>query len=189
MGGPSVGKVREWCVESRHLQGCNFCMCRLRTDGLTPASKYWMYRSHAGVMGPVSWYSYVTTWLKPLSPTLRLSWGSGNEVTQDHGRASLPLVAKTSPGCRGCFILVRTSERLPTWTTGDVWSRTIRESSVESVWCVDRVFSCRVYIDSNLRDSRIWVSLVCGSHHVDNLTNSMCLLVIDVVFLNTLNCL
>jgi hypothetical protein len=29
-------------------------LCRLRTDGLTPASKYWMYRSHACVMGPVS---------------------------------------------------------------------------------------------------------------------------------------
>jgi hypothetical protein len=39
------------------------------------------------------------------------------------------------------FILVRTSERLPTWTTGDVCSETIRESSVESMWRVDRVFS------------------------------------------------
>jgi hypothetical protein len=51
------------------------------------------------------------------------------------------------------FILVGTSERLPTWTTGDVWSRTIRESSVESVWCVDRIFLCKVYIDSNHHDS------------------------------------
>jgi hypothetical protein len=44
---------------------------------------------------------------------------------------------------------------LPTRTTGDVWSETIHESSVESVWCVDQVFPCRVYIDSNRHDSRI----------------------------------
>jgi hypothetical protein len=54
-----------------------------------------------------------------------------------------------------CFILVGTSERLPTRTTGDVWSRTIRESSVESMLYVDWVFPYRVYIDSNHRDSRI----------------------------------
>jgi hypothetical protein len=54
-----------------------------------------------------------------------------------------------------CFVLVGTSERLPSWTTGDVWSGTICESSVESVCHVDRVFSCMVYIDSNHRDSRI----------------------------------
>jgi hypothetical protein len=27
-------------------------------------------------------------------------------------------------------------------------------------------FPCSVYIDSNRRDSQIWVPLVCGSHHV-----------------------
>jgi hypothetical protein len=30
-----------------------------------------------------------------------------------------------------------------------VWLRGIRGPSVESVWCVGQVFSCRVYIDSN----------------------------------------
>jgi hypothetical protein len=58
-------------------------------------------------------------------------------------------------GVGTCFSLVGTSKRLPTRTTEDVWSRTIRESSVESVWLVDRVFPCRVYIDSNRRDSQI----------------------------------
>jgi hypothetical protein len=57
------------------------------------------------------------------------------------------------PGVGSYFVLVGTSERLPTWPTGDVWSRTIRESSVKSVWCVDWVFPSRVYIDSNRRDS------------------------------------
>jgi hypothetical protein len=110
-------------------------------------------------------------------------------VTQDDDRASQSLVTKTSPRCRACFILVRTSERLPMWTTGVVWSGTIRESSVESVGCVDWVFPCRVYIDSNRRDSQICVPRVCGNHHVDNLTNSMSLFVTDVVLLNILNCL
>jgi hypothetical protein len=39
-GGPSVGKVRDWCVESQHLQGGSPHLCRLRTDGLASASKY-----------------------------------------------------------------------------------------------------------------------------------------------------
>jgi hypothetical protein len=59
------------------------------------------------------------------------------------------------PGVGACFVLVGTSERLPTRTTGDVWSGTIRESSMENVSCVDRLFQYRVYIDLNLRDSRI----------------------------------
>jgi hypothetical protein len=59
------------------------------------------------------------------------------------------------PSVGAYFGLVGTSERLLIWTTGDVWSGTIRESSVESVWRVDRVFPCRVYIDSNCRDSQI----------------------------------
>jgi hypothetical protein len=59
------------------------------------------------------------------------------------------------PGVGACFILVGTSERLPTRTTGDVWSGIIRESSVESVRRVDRGFPRRVYIDPNSRDSRI----------------------------------
>jgi hypothetical protein len=32
-----------------------------------------------------------------------------------------------------CFILVGTSERMPTRTTGEVWSGTIRELSVKSM--------------------------------------------------------
>jgi hypothetical protein len=51
---PSVGKVREWHVKRWHLQGYSPCLCRLRTDGLAPVSKYWTYRSHTGVMGPIS---------------------------------------------------------------------------------------------------------------------------------------
>jgi hypothetical protein len=36
-----------------------------------------------------------------------------------------------------------------------VWSMIIHRLSMESVWLVDQVFPCRMYIDSNRRDSRI----------------------------------
>jgi hypothetical protein len=92
-------------VASRNLQGCSPRLCRLRTVQLALATKYWMYRSHAGDMGPVSWCNCVTIGPKPLSPTPGLSHGRRNEVTQDDGWASLSLIAKTSFGCRGMFWL------------------------------------------------------------------------------------
>jgi hypothetical protein len=33
-----VGKVGEWYVASRHLQGCSPHLCWLKTDGLAPTS-------------------------------------------------------------------------------------------------------------------------------------------------------
>jgi hypothetical protein len=36
-----------------------------------------------------------------------------------------------------------------------VWSRATHGPSVESMWHIGRVFSCRVYIDSNHHDSQI----------------------------------
>jgi hypothetical protein len=66
-----------------------------------------------------------------------------------------PQSLRLLPGVGVRFVLVGTSEKLPTWTTGEVWSGTLRESSMESVWHVDRVFPCMMYIDSNHRDSRI----------------------------------
>jgi hypothetical protein len=64
-------------------------------------------------------------------------------------------LSRLLPGVGAYFALVGTSEMLPTQTMGGVWFGTIRESSVKSVWRVDRVFPSRVYIDSNHRDSRI----------------------------------
>jgi hypothetical protein len=55
-----------------------------------------------------------------------------------------------------CFDLVETSERLLyTDHMRRVWLRAICGLSMESVWCVDQVFPCRVYIDSNLLDMSI----------------------------------
>jgi hypothetical protein len=53
-GGLSVGKVREYDVETQHLQSCRSHLCRLRIEGLVPTSKYWTYWSHAGDMGSVN---------------------------------------------------------------------------------------------------------------------------------------
>jgi hypothetical protein len=49
-------------------------LCCLRTDGLVPVSKYWMYRSHAGVYGPSKPSSLSSTdaWLKPTASLARL---------------------------------------------------------------------------------------------------------------------
>jgi hypothetical protein len=40
-----------------------------------------------------------------------------------------------------------------------VWSGTIRGLSEGCVWRVGRISPCMVYIDSNHRDSRIWVTI------------------------------
>jgi hypothetical protein len=65
-GGESVVAILRFLYGSPRL-------CRLRTKWLVPMSKYRTYRSHTGDMGPVSLCSCVTTSLKPLSPTPRLS--------------------------------------------------------------------------------------------------------------------
>jgi hypothetical protein len=46
-GGRSVVAVMRFLCGSLHL-------CRLRTEGLVPMSKYGTYRSHVGDMDPVS---------------------------------------------------------------------------------------------------------------------------------------
>jgi hypothetical protein len=188
-GWSSIGKVGEWCVGNWHLQGYSLRLCQLRTDELGLVSKYWMYRSHDGDMSSVSWCSCDTTWPKHLSLTLRLSWGRGMRWPKTTDGPVYLQSPRLLPGVGACFILMGTSEMSPMRTMGDVWSGTICESSMENMWHVDRIFPCRVYIDSNHRDARIWVPLVYASHHVDNLTNSMSLLVTDVILLNILNCL
>jgi hypothetical protein len=70
-------------------------------------------------------------------------------VTQDDDWAASLRSPRLLPSVVAYFVLVGTSERLPMQTMADVWSGSIRESSVESVRRVDRVFPCKVYIDSN----------------------------------------
>jgi hypothetical protein len=68
-------------VASHHLQGCSPRLCRLRTDGLAPASKYWTYWSHAGVYGPSkpSNFSSIEAWLKTTASLVGLEEKLGTD--------------------------------------------------------------------------------------------------------------
>jgi hypothetical protein len=171
-------------VESRYLQGCSPCLCQLRTDELVSTSKYWAHRSHAGNVVPVSlvachrqklglslllpWLAWERNWIR----TRRLASRCAVNYIRSH-------FFLRSSGI--CLNLSVTHKRLLCVDhVRYIWSMAIRRLSVECVWRVGRVSPCRVYIDSNSRDSRIWVPLVYSSQHVDNLTNLMSLSVFDL---------
>jgi hypothetical protein len=65
-------------------------------------------------------------------------------------------------GVGSYFILVGTSERLPTRTTGDVWSRTIHELSLESVLIGFSPVGCTsIQITATLRyEYRLFVAVI-----------------------------
>jgi hypothetical protein len=148
-------------MSSRHLQGCSRRLSRLRTDGLAPASKYWMYRSYVGVYRPNKpssrlsidvWLSLLLHWLAWERNRVRTR-GSVSQRAVDYVGSPFsweqwlcPTMSTTHEG------LVYVDH------VRYVWSWTICGLSVESVWHVGLVSPCRVYIDSNHRDSRIWVT-------------------------------
>jgi hypothetical protein len=76
-----VGKVREWYAMSWHLQGYIPRLCRFKADGLAPMSKYWTYRSHAGVYELSKPSSQMSTgaWLFPTASRV----GSGEKLGTD----------------------------------------------------------------------------------------------------------
>jgi hypothetical protein len=90
-------------------------------------------------IGLVSWCSCVTTWLKPLS----LLQGCCEGERMRWPKATVGPVCLWSsrllPGVGAYFVLMGTSEMLPTWIMWDVWSGTLRGSSMESVWHINRV--------------------------------------------------
>jgi hypothetical protein len=105
-------------MESRHLQGCSPCLSRLRTDGLTPASKYWTYRSHAGAYVP-SKPSNLPSTEGGFTPTISMA-GSGEKLVTDPwiGQSSccglsrepffsgaVALSIAVDDGTKGCYIL------------------------------------------------------------------------------------
>jgi hypothetical protein len=162
-------------MKSRHLQGCSPHLCRLRTDGLA----LWASIERTdrmlvhGPSKPISRLS-TETWLFPLFHWLlwERSW---IRTRRSVSRRVVDCVE--SPSSRGSG-----SVQIYWWLHERllyidhmryVWSRAICGPSVKSVWRVGWVFPRRVYIDSNHLDSQIWVPLVCGSHHVDNLMNLM----------------
>jgi hypothetical protein len=154
----SEGKGRESAMAILRFLCGSPRLCQLMIEGLVPMIKYWTYRSYTGDMGLVRWCSWVTTWPKPLSLLQGYREGGGKRWPKTTAGSVCLRLPRLLLGVGACFVLMGTSERLPTWTTWDVGSSTLCESSVESVWRVDQVFPCRVYIDSNHRESRIWVT-------------------------------
>jgi hypothetical protein len=156
-----VGKFREWYVASWHLQGCSPHLSRLSTDGLTLVSKYWTYRSHAGVYGlsKPSSRLLIDVWLSPL-----LYW-LARERNWVRTRRS---VSRHAVNCVGssfsqeqwlCPTLSVTCEGLLCIDhMRYIWSWTIRGLSMENMCRVGQVSPCRVYTDLNHRDSRMWVT-------------------------------
>jgi hypothetical protein len=94
-----VGKFGKWYVARRHLQSCSPHLCQLWTDGLAPVSKYWTYRSHAGVYGPSKPSSWSPTgaWITPTASLV----GSGEKLDTDP-RAGQPACCGL---CREAFFL------------------------------------------------------------------------------------
>jgi hypothetical protein len=134
-------------LESRHLQDCSTRLCRLRVDGLAPASKYWTYRSHAGKMSPISLVAYhqQRVSLPPLPQWLAQElWIVSEPFSQEQWL---------------CLLLLTTS-----WKVAMRWSREIRmiwdHRRTECEMCVTcwSGYPCMVYIDSNRHDSQIWVT-------------------------------
>jgi hypothetical protein len=148
-------------MASRHLQSCSAHLCRLRTDELVPASKYWTYRSHASDMGPVSIVAAVNdAWLYPhcFIGWLRRETGYGpmDRSADMVWIVSGALFLESSGPAQLCWWL--REELLFVDHVRYVWSWSICGLSVGSVWRVGRVFPCRVYIDLNHHDFRIWVT-------------------------------
>jgi hypothetical protein len=158
---PSVGKVEEWNVASWRLKGCSPYLCQLRTDGLAPTSNYWMYWSHVGVYGPSkpSSMPWINAWLKRTASMAvsreKLRWVPW--TNQPGWEVESGALFLRSSSIRP--MLLMTHERLLyVDCVKYVWSGTIRGLSTGGMWHIGRVFSCRVYIDSNCCDSQIWVT-------------------------------
>jgi hypothetical protein len=137
------------------------CLCRLRTEGLVPVSKFWTYRSHAGVYGPSKPSSLSSTdvWLKPTTSLV----GLGEKLRW------VPRTTQPSWEVVSGALFLESSSISPTLLMTHkrllymdhvryVWSRAIHGLSVECVWRIGRVFLYMVYIDSNHCDSWIWVT-------------------------------
>jgi hypothetical protein len=141
------GLCGDWITGERAgpLGGCSPRMCRLRTDGWPPVSKYWMYRSHTGDMGPISLVVYCR---QKLGLGLLLLWlRVGEKLDRD--------LQISHPVCWGCsqeFLFLGSSGIHPNLSMTRerllyidrmryVWSGIIHGLSVGCVWHVSWVFT------------------------------------------------
>jgi hypothetical protein len=160
-GEPLVGKVGEYDVESRHLQGCSPHLCRLRAEGLVPTCKYWIYQSHARDMGPVSLVADCQQKLI-FSPLLHwLLWERSYVWTRRPvSRHAVGWVGSPSSQYQWiCSNLLMTTWRLTMHWPCDirmVWDHMRTERGMRVAYWSG--FPYRVYINSNRRDSQIWVT-------------------------------
>jgi hypothetical protein len=154
----SEGKGRESVVAiPRFLCGSPH-LCRLRTEGLVPVSKYWTYRSHAGDMGPINlvagrslvlglslllqWLCWERDWCGSCEPLSR-----AERWSQEHFfSGAVVSVQDCRRLIKGCHVWGLPVESV---------HRTYVDWSEKRTWHVGQIFSCRVYINSNHRDSRI----------------------------------
>jgi hypothetical protein len=135
-------------------------------------SKYWTYQSYTGDIGMVNLVAYcwwMFDFLHCFIGWLRRVTGYG---PADRSAGVLRIVSgalflESSDSVQLCRRLVEG------WHIRGPPAGSVRWAYVDCggkrTCHVGRVFPCRVYIDSNRRDSRIWVTLICGSLHVANL--------------------
>jgi hypothetical protein len=153
-GGESVMAIlRFLCGSSR--------LCRLKTEGLVPVSKYWTYQSHAGVMGPVNRCSlFVNRCLTFITASMTVLGEKLGGGPMDHsarlGLCQEPIFSGAVGFVQRWWWLVKGCHvwRLP---VGSV-RRAYLDWRGKCMCHVDQVFPCRVYIDLNHCDSRIWVT-------------------------------
>jgi hypothetical protein len=151
-----LGRSGSGYVASRHLQGCSPRLCRLRTVWLPPMSKYWTYRSHADDMTPVNLVAYCW-WVFGFLHCF-IGW-LGRETRYrpaDRSAGVLGIVSgalflRSSDSVQPCRRLV---EGCHVWGPP---AGSIHWAYVD--WCGKHMCHVgRVYIHSNRRDSRIWVT-------------------------------
>jgi hypothetical protein len=149
-GGLSFEKDGESDVENQNLQGDSPYLCLLSTDELATTSKYWMYRSHARYMGPIKqcsmfmnrWLSFIILpWLLEVRETGwhthgSVNWRAGDCDGSPFFSGAVGFVQLNWISVKGCCV----------WLVMRAY-----------VSCVSN-FSCRMYIDSIRRDSRIGVT-------------------------------
>jgi hypothetical protein len=136
-------------------------MCQLRTEGLVPVSKYWMYRSHVSAMGPIN---QVTCCRHMLGLSLLLQWLSWE---RNWGGSHGPLSRAERWSQEHFFLGAVVSIQPCRWLIKGCHVRRPPAGSVRRAYvdwremcacCVAQVFPCRVYIDSDCRDSQIRVT-------------------------------
>jgi hypothetical protein len=137
-------------------------LCRLRTEGLVPVSKYWMYRSYASDYGPCKPSSRLSTeaWLFSTASLADVGEKLGTDpqigqltccglCRKPFFSGAVDLFKFVDDCVKGCHI-----RGLPTVSV----HRPYVDWHGKHTCRVGRVFLCRVYIYSNRRDSQIWVT-------------------------------